>query len=115
MVVTLQSNGCGTAYVAHNLNTRPRLADAETMPAQYGLVALCVQFSKTMTELKLFTINHNRAVRALLTLDSIGRQAGCIDAQEIAHPGLLQLQEPSHTVMAHHMYHTPLYGAENPL
>ena len=98
MVIALQSDRIGITDVGHNLNAGTCLADAEALASQNLLVALRVKFGEALTELKLITVDVQRAISLLLALHSIRGQTLAVDAQEVTHTRLLKLQETRHTV-----------------
>ena len=74
-----------------------------------------MQLRKALTELKLLTINRQRAIRTLFALYRILRQTIRIDTQKITHTGLLQLQITCYTVKTHHMNNILLNRTKYPL
>ncbi len=74
-----------------------------------------MQLSKTGAELKLLAIDRQRAIRTLLSLHGVGRQALGIDRQEITHTGMLQLQVAGYAVERHDMHHVLPHATKHPL
>ena len=90
MVIALETDWYGRAYLTDYLDAWTGLADAEALARQYLLVAARMQLSETGAELELLPVDHDRAVGALLALNGILRQIIRVDAQEVAHAGLLK-------------------------
>ena len=88
MVVAGEADGGGTADVADNLNAGAGFADTETAAGEYLFVAAGVQFGEALAELEFVAVDVEGAVGLLLALDGVGRQAGCVDAEEVAYTGL---------------------------
>ena len=115
MVIALEADGHGRAYLTDYLDAGTGLADAEALASEYLLVTAGVELGEAGTELELLPVDHDRAVGALLALDGILRQVVRIDAQEVAHAGLLQAEVAGHPVVALDMHDVLAHGAEYPL
>ena len=115
VVVAHQAYGGGVADVADHLDAVARLADAETASGKDFLIAAGVEFGEALAEFELVAVDAEGAVGPLLALHGVGREAGRVDAQEVAHAGLAQLEVAGHAVVAHHVDHAFLHRAENPL
>ena len=74
MVIALETDGHGRAYLADYLDAGTCLADTETLACQYLLIAAGMELGEAGAELKLLPVDHDRAVGALLALDGILRQ-----------------------------------------
>ena len=115
VIIALQADGSRVADLADDLDARTRFADAEAFAGENLLVAEGVQLGEALAELELAAVDVERAVGALLAFDRIGRQAVGIDAEEVAHAGLLEAEVARHAVEAHHMDDIFLDRAEDPL
>ena len=115
MVIALEADGHGRAYLTDYLDAGTGLADAEALARKYLLVAAGVELGEAGAELELLPVDHDRAVGALLALDGILRQIVRIDAQEVAHAGLLQAEIAGHPVVALDVHDVLAHRAEYPL
>ena len=115
MIVALQADRRSVADLAYDLDARTCLADAEAFSRKDPAVALGVQLGETLAELELAAVDVEGTVGALLAFDSVGRKAVGVDAEEVAHAGLLELEVARDAVEAHHMDDVLLDRAEDPL
>lgn len=115
MVVALQSDRSGVAYVTDNLDAVACFADAEAPTCQNLLIAAGVQLGEPLTEFELVAVNHDGSVGALFALYGIVGEAVGIDAEKIAYTGLLKFKKTSHTVMGHDVHNVLLDRTKNPL
>ena len=115
VIVALQADRRCVAYLAYDLDARTCLADTEAFAGKDLLVAEGVQLGEALAELELAAVDVEGAVGALLAFDRIGREAVGIDAEEVAHAGLLEPEVARDAVEAHHMDDVLLDRTEDPL
>ena len=115
VIIALQADGSRVANLAYDLDAWTCFADTEALTREDLLVAEGVQFGEALAELELAAVDVERAVGALLAFDSVGRQAVGVDAEEVAHAGLLEAEVARHAVEAHHMDDVLLDRTEDPL
>ena len=115
MVIALETDGHGRAYLTDYLDAGTGLADAEALAREYLLVAAGVELGEAGAELELLPVDHDRAVSTLLALDGILRQVVRVDTQEVAHAGLLKAEVAGHPVVALDVHDVLAHGPEYPL
>ena len=76
MVIALETDGHGRAYLADYFDAGTCLADTETFACQYLLIAAGMQLGESGTELKLLPVDHDRAVGTFLALHGVLRLTG---------------------------------------
>ena len=97
------------------LDARTRLGDTETVTGEDLPVTLRVELREAGGELKLLSVDRERAVRTFLALHRVRRQALRVNREEITHARLLQLQITRHAVERHDVYNVLLHRPEDPL
>ena len=115
VIIAFQADGSRVADLADDLDARARFADAEAFSGKDLLVAEGVQFGEALAELELAAVDVECTVGALLAFDRVGREAVGVDAEEVAHVGLLEAEVARHAVEAHHMDDVLLDRTEDPL
>ena len=115
VIIALQADRSRVADLADYLDTRACFADTEALAREDLLVAEGMQFGEALAELEFAPIDVESTVGALLTFDRVGRQAVGVDAEEVAHAGLLETEVARHAVEAHHMDDILLDRTEDPL
>ena len=115
MVVAYESDRLGVTDLGDRLDARTRLGDTETVAGEDLLVTLRVELREAGGELKLLSVDRERAVGAFLTLHGVRRQALRVNREEITHARLLQLQITRHAVERHDVNDVFLHRSEDPL
>ncbi len=71
MIIPNKADGLGIADFVDDIDAAACFFDTETATSKDFFITLGVKFGKTLTELKLFAVNHNGTVGTLLAFHGI--------------------------------------------
>ena len=114
VIITFQTYRFCITDMMNDIYTITNLVQAKAFTGKNVLVTLRVQLRETVTELELFALDSDGAIRSLLAFNGVLREVFSIYAQEIANTSTFQFKIPGHPVMALHVNDVLLYPTENP-
>ena len=100
VVVALEAYGLGVAYVMDYRDAVVSLGDAEALACEDFLIAASVELGEACAELELGAVDLYGAVSALACRHGLRGEGFGVDAEKIAHAGLLEFEVAGHAVVA---------------